>query len=144
MSKQQLLWPPRHVVSLGVTLVTSANKLVYVHELLAMTSAASNYQESSHFIHQRYEDTAHVIFQQQEKVRQDEKRRQKHSNPFPTYKQASSPSKQLTEFNRYGNHGVVATETKKSPVLPEPVKPVKSSGTPNVQSTVNSSVCILT
>lgn len=83
--------------------------------------------------------------QQQEKVRQDEKRRQKHSSPLSPSKVTSLPPKQLPEFSRYGNHGVVALETKRSPVVQETPKPVaKSPASPSVESSVKSSVCILT
>lgn len=91
-----------------------------------MTSAASNYHESSQFIHQRYEDTAIIIFHQQQKIRQDERRRAKQSNslyPKPlTYKhqqnfvplqQPQQPQQphHRQEFSRYGNQPVFVKET---------------------------------
>ncbi|XP_052788149.1 uncharacterized protein LOC128222978 isoform X1 [Mya arenaria] len=72
-----------------------------------MSTAASNYHESSQFIHHRYEDTSQSVFWQQQKLIQDEKRRQK----LTAATHHSQPSYKPLDFNLYRSRGVAAVET---------------------------------
>ena len=72
-----------------------------------MNRPVPSYHDSSYFIHQRYEDTALLIFQQQQKLKQDAKKQAKH---FPSLYREPAPGTS-PEFNRYGNRAVVAKDT---------------------------------
>lgn len=105
-----------------------------------MTSAASSYNESATFIHIRYKDTAHVIFEQQQKIQQDEKRRQQqHSSPYTYTKPPSTQNINRADLTRFSNHGVVATETEVADNQ-DNLQSLPSK----IQTSAKSSVCIIT
>ena len=74
-----------------------------------MNRPVPSYHDSSYFIHQRYEDTALLIFQKQQKLKQDAKKQAKN---FPSlYREPGPGSTDLSDFSRYGNRGVVAKDS---------------------------------
>lgn len=65
-----------------------------------------NYFESSYFIHQRYEDTSLMIFQQQQRKKKDLNFATSTKRPLSV---EVDPSNHV-EFGNYGNRGVVARQ----------------------------------
>lgn len=73
-----------------------------------MNRPVPSYRDSSYFIHQRYEDTALLIFQKQQKLKQDAK---KQAKSLPSLHREPGPgTSDHLDFSRYGNRGVVAKE----------------------------------
>lgn len=67
-----------------------------------MSKQPSSFFESSYFIHQRYEDTALVIFQQQQRKKRDSTFEMKR----PVHRD-HEPKKSHVELGHYGNPGVI-------------------------------------
>lgn len=61
----------------------------------------SSYFESSYFLHQRYEDTALLIFQQQQRKKHDKN----FATKLPHMKEANGSH---VEYGNYGSKGVIA------------------------------------
>lgn len=73
-----------------------------------MNRPVPSYHDSGYFIHQRYEDTSLLIFQKQQKLKQDAK---KQAKSFPAlYREPAPGTSDQSDFSRYGNRGVVAKE----------------------------------
>ena len=67
-------------------------------------SKTPSFYESSYFIHQRYEDTSLMIFQQQQRKKRDSQIELKRRS----FTESSGASGGHVGFGHYGNSGVVA------------------------------------
>lgn len=91
-------------------------------------SKTPSYYDSSYFVHQRYEDTSLMIFQQQQRKKRDSQLELKRRS-FTDH--SASGGQAHVDFSHYGNSGVVAKK--------KTIQNLKTDTTP-VQSTICSIV----
>lgn len=74
----------------------------------SMSAQPSSFFESSYFIHQRYEDTALVVFQQQQRKKRDSTFEMK--RPVHRDHREHGANKSHVELGHYGNPGIIIKE----------------------------------